>query len=154
MSILNYSPFYLESIVSVVIIPLAGLVGTIMIRKEKNLPATCSSDLILLLIVFDAGVLINLDSLNIFIHEDLQIYTKGVYSTFIVFGLITLLFTILHVEGKVTDHYYLETLANDERLKFYTIDLSRKGFPYGFWGAGWLISLILVGLHIYFFIYE
>jgi len=68
---------HLSLLIGAVIVPICGFAINILGRKMCHLPQSCGSDLLLLLLIFDAAVLIDHDKFESFVRY------KGVHDQFV-----------------------------------------------------------------------
>lgn len=133
----------ISTYVSSVGIPTCAFLFNIVLRYGKKTVQSTAADLLLLLLVFDATVIIGADKFKPLIaHDELKIHIVAIHTLLLFVGFIVWIFSVTIVEKKILSSY-----------NFTTRGYGRE-FPLFSWLFAWLIGGILIFVHVLTFIYS
>lgn len=134
--------------ITLVLIPLAGLAIVAMIRSNTLLPQTCTSEVILLLTVFDCNIIVNAEAIGLLLPSVLQKLIIPIHVIFFLVGAVFLCFTIIYAEKGMQDHYHRRRVEFDLDPEK---EVTYEDYPFIRLTISWMVSVSLIGGHALFF---
>jgi hypothetical protein len=133
----------LPLIIAGVLVPLMAFVGNIVLRAGKGVAQSAASDLLLLVLVFDASVVIASDQFKPLVH-DLAIRSQlvAIHVGLWWIGLVAWFLAVLGAERKIAASFDPELRRYDSR------------FPIWTWLFSWFLAVAIVFLHVSVFTQE
>lgn len=128
--------------VSVIIVPTSAFVANAVLRYGRGVAQSAAADLLLLLIVFDATVIISSEEFKPLVASpELRTGIIAVHVGLLFIGLIAWISSVTLVERRIGS-------AFDYKTRKYV-----PGFPIICWIGSWVIAATLVGAHVTVFTY-
>jgi hypothetical protein len=133
----------LPLIVAGIVVPLMAFVGNIVLRAGRGVAQSAASDLLLLVLVFDASVVIASDEFRPLIRDAaISAQLVAIHVGLWWLGLVAWLLAVLRAETKIAASF-------DPRSKRYD-----SRFPIWTWLFSWVLAMAIVFLQVSVFTQE
>jgi hypothetical protein len=133
----------LPLIIAGVLVPLMAFVGNIVLRAGKGVAQSAASDLLLLLLVFDASVVIASDQFRPLVRDPtISSQVVAVHVGLWWVGLVAWLLAVLGAEKRIAASFDPRSRTYDAR------------FPIWTWLFSWVLAMAIVFLHVSVFTQE